>query len=337
MSEINNIDNLFFCPECGNYLNYKIERFNCLRCQRSWRVVDGILFFSNFSFQKIFDESNPRMLALVDLAKKKGWQSALYDHNKVRVANGKYPLDDQRRGDWRFYLPFQDSDKVLMIGLGFGSVGAALSYQCSQVYAVDDNWAKLFFNNIRKKQQNINNFYLAYVRDFNKLPFTESHFDFISAAKQNFTYGRSVKFSNLAKEVYKLLKEKGHVRFNVPNKFSLQSFLNKKYFLFKKDIYTLKGYKKLLEKIGFKNIKFYAPLPRYNGIPLFYLDLYDKRILQYFFEDIFSLFEMVSPEVKKQFGLEYSIAKFGVKLIKQLHMHSLVKYFVSGYEIIASK
>jgi hypothetical protein len=59
--------------------------------------------------------------------------------------------------------------------------------------------------------------------------------------------------------------------------------------------------------------------------------------MRYFFSHVFPLFEMVSPEVKKQYGVQYVIAKLMVRLAVWLRFSPAAKFFFSGYLLVATR
>jgi len=100
--------------------------------------------------------------------------------------------------------------------------------------------------------------------------------------------------------------------------------------------YSIYGYKKALQEVGFSEIKFYAPLPQYRT-PLFYIPLDNVNVLNYFFKNIFPLFNMVSPEVKRHYAFQYKVAKIGVKIALIFKLTWLAKFIAPGFSIIAKK
>jgi hypothetical protein len=46
---------------------------------------------------------------------------------------------------------------------------------------------------------------------------------------------------------------------------------------------------------------------------------------------------MVSPEVKKHYSFQFSVAKIGVKIALIFQLTWLAKYFAPGFSIIAKK
>jgi hypothetical protein len=59
------------------------------------------------------------------------------------------------------------------------------------------------------------------------------------------------------------------------------------------------------------------------------------NVLDYFFYNIFPLFEVVSQETKRVYGMQYTVAKIGVRLAKILRLTAMTKLFFPGFSVIA--
>ena len=253
------------------------------------------------------------------------------------MASGKPIPEDLRIADWRFYLPLDDNANSLTIGCGWGTLPVALCETCKTVYAVDKSADRIDFLNVRKEQQIIENLYPLCVGDYLSLPFSNGSFDLISIADHKFDSKLGDPFCDIVHYAYDLLKDGGCVNVFASNKFSIRGLLDKDVRKEKKLTHTLYGYKNILKKMGFSNIKVYSPLPRYEGISLVNLPIEDARIRKFFFRDILPIFEMVSPESKKAYVLESLVAKIGVPVVNILGLDVLAKFFTPGFNIIAKK
>ncbi|GEM_PF-7093742 len=273
---------------------------------------------------------------LADEATLNGWQNALYDFSKKRVLNHQSIPEDARISDWSFLLPLpaQGTRDALVLGCGWGAIPIHLSQFCGQVCVVETSPAKIQFLEARKAQQRITNLKLKQW-DFWEDSFSQESFDLVCLHGLESPSDKKIHFSEVLKKMAQWLRKEGVLFLNVPNRWSLLLKERSSHYPFSS--HTLLGYRKMLERSGFEDIHFYAPLPHYNGIPLFYLPLHDSTAMIYFFKNIFPLFEMVSPESKKAYALEYRVAKLGVNLSLALHLTRFVKYFVSGFSVVAKK
>lgn len=354
------------CPFCKKSLSSHSENFlNCPKCSGSWPVRDGI---PSFSKKEIYwnEIPKPKMNELLNIAQTKNWKTAIYDVLQLNDKRDFNIIGDERRADWRYLLPLQADSTVLDLGCGWGAIAIALTKTYQKVVAMDPTWERLKFLSIRKKQQQIDNLYLVHGGTNLGFPFPNNYFNLISmiGVLEWLAWGqdknpRQVQ-KNALKKIWHLLKKDGFLYIGIENRFGynyllgtkdhnglrfislmprfLANFISKK---FKEEPYTnyqysLLGYTKLLKQAGFSKIEFFAPLPQYR-LPFFYLPLDNKNSLRYFFNNLFYLFETATPEMKKNYGLQYKIAKAGMKLIPSSLLSFLIKFINPGFCIIAKK
>ena len=285
------------------------------------------------------NQSVDEIRQLLYVAESDGWETALYDFTKAQVARDGTVPEDQRTADWKYLLPLNNDSVALVIGCGWSTVPFALSETCAKVYTIDSIWHKIAFLNIRKRQQGIDNLYPIYVSGSLDFPFPEKRFDFV--AVRNFQWGatQSIQLRDVVRSVNGLLREGGVAYFSLGNRWGFQQLLrrNKNTSSPTLPLHTIFGYRHILQVEGFSEIQFYAPLPHYDGVPLFYVPLEDTQAMSFFFRNIFPLFEAVSPEVKRAYAFEYVVAKMGVRLALLFRLTGLAKVFVPGFSIIAKK
>ena len=266
-----------------------------------------------------------------------GWKKAFYEFSKAEIGSGGTVPEDQRIADWKYLLPLNRDTRALVFGCGWGTVAVALSEICGTVGVIDSDCEKLSFLNGRKKQQRIDNLYPIYVKDRSGFPFSESSFDLVSVGGHSWGVNQPVEVRDIVRDAHGLLKDGGTVYLSFRNRLAFQDLLKwgKSSAPFR--LHTAYGYRRILQAEGFSEIQFYAPLPRYDGIPLFYLPLENSHALNFFLRNIFPLFEMVSPEVKRAYAMEYAVAKLGVRLTLLFRLATLAKIFVPGFNIVAKK
>jgi SAM-dependent methyltransferase len=326
----------FVCPQCKTALTDMDGVLVCEECIIQWSVRSGIPVF-NKAGDISFNESHKEDLRLlIDTAESVGWEEALFDYTTERVIGGKTLLEDQRITDWRYLLPLNEDSVVLSIGCGLGTIPIALSAICAKVYAVESDWSKVFFLNVRKTQQRIDNLYPVYLSDDLGFPFPDKYFDFVVVRGFDWRRMQYFQVQDVIRTLSGLLNENGMAYLSFENRWAFNNLLDWK----RKSglsVHTAFGYRRILRSFGFSEIQFFAPLPHYDGIPLFYVPLEDPHALKYFLRSIFPLFEMASPEVKRNYAFEYIIAKVGVRLALQFGLVNYAKAFVPGYSIIARK
>lgn len=266
-----------------------------------------------------------------------GWETALYNLNREQLAKCGIIQEDQRCADWRYLLPLNSKSDLLLLGSGWGAIPVALSEVCRSVYAVDSSWEKTKFLDIRRIQQGKDNLFPINGRCDSELPFPDGSFNAVAVNELQGKWRRSQTFPKAIRAFYRLLKEDGILYLSLRNRLSFQGLLRGNDKPASSIRYSIFGYKAILREEGFSKIQFYAPLPRQDGIPLFYIPLMGDLPMKFFFRNIFPLFEAVSPEVKKAYGFQYAVAKLAVRLNLHLGLTSLAKVFVPGFMIIAEK
>jgi len=272
---------------------------------------------------------------IIHIAESLGWQAALYSYNKQHLEEVGIIDEDQRCADWKYLLPLNNKSDLLLLGCGWGAVPVALSEVCGSVYAIDSTWDKIRFLDIRREQQGIENLFPIYGRCDSDIPFPDESFDIVAVNELEGKEKDPQPFRKAVQNFHRLLKEKGVLYLSLYNRFSFQRLLRRGEKPASSVYHSIFGYKRILKEEGFSKIRFYAPLPRQDGIPLFFVPLNSDQSLNFFFHNIFPLFEAVSPEVKKAYGFQYTIAKVAVHLTPLFLLTFLTKILVPGYGIIA--
>jgi SAM-dependent methyltransferase len=326
------------CPFCKSPL---IEKNNtnvaCQKCAQTWRVHEGVPVICSSGSEVFNRKSESDFSRFLKIAETRGWKVSLFEYAKAISAAGGSLEEDLRIVDWQYFLPLSNRVVALILGCGLGTVSVALSEVCKKVYAVDTDWDKISFLNIRKKQQNLVNLHPIYVESGDFLPFPDGYFDLITMRQFKWESVGTVPFRNIIRRLRGLLAEEGRIFIGVENRLTFQSLLGLKKENMNYRPHTLFGYRKILQEEQFSDVEFFAPLPHYLGLIMFYLPLKDNRALDFFLSNIFPLFETVTPDVKKKHGLQYSIAKLGVKLTLIFKAAGLAKMFLPGFYISARK
>lgn len=248
---------------------------------------------------------------LLEDAKRVGCEAALYELARKRIAEEKTLLEDPRVADWIYLTPLARNAKALVIGCGLGTLPLSLARVCKEVTVVDPDSRRIGFLNLRMKEKGIRNVETICGTPDESL---EESFDLVSLTDWS-----------LVGKMPPLLKEGGVLGLSVGNR------------LWGRGDHTLSGYRRRLRKIGFSDLLIHAPLPYHDGIPLFYLPLGRRGAMNFFFEKIFPLAEMVSPETKKQYAIPYQLARIGVRIAKAFHLLPLAGNFVPGFLVLAKK
>jgi SAM-dependent methyltransferase len=363
--ELSNLTD-FVCPQCRKQLDIREEGLHCDICQALWPTVDGV---PSFTGNDIYWNELPRdeMNKFLDVAEKKGWNTAIYDHLELRDKRNYNIVGDERRADWKFLVPLTKDSVVMDLGSGWGANAVALSEVCGRVYAVDATWERVRFLNIRKKQQNIDNLFPVHGGDRLMFPFPDDYFDLISMVGVLEWIGtwysdlkpRDAQLKAL-RMINKLLRRGGCLYIGIENRFGynylmggrdhnrlrfvsllprfLSNIISKKFAgePYTTYQYSMYGYKRMLREAGFSEMQFYAPLPQYRS-PIYYIPLDNVNSMEYFLKYMFGKFEMTSPDARKYYAVQYKVAKVGVKIALLLRLTGLARFIVPGFSIIARK
>jgi len=266
------------------------------------------------------------------------WQSVLYDLSRDQRQPGEPFHADPRMADWQYFLPLDGSQQVLVFGVGWGTIPVALSGTCRRVYAVDPAPQRLAFLKARLCQQRISNVTLIQARDLSALPFAGASFDLITLVDQTAQVHREpASLRDALQTAHSLLKESGAFCLAAGNRLGFHRLLGRRKSAGDRSLHTLQGYRRLLMKVGFSTVESYAPLPFYDGIPLFYLPLGQGPVMSFFLRNVFPLFEAVSPEVKRSYALEYAVARAVVRLTLRCRLERLISLFLSGFILVARR
>lgn len=317
------------CPACKGVLE-KEEAWKCSSCRRAYGVQEGVSIFSREGTSPPYQDGPP-----LETAERDGWRPALFAYSRGRLLSGRRLDEDQRSADWRYLLPLRSRERALVIGCGWGTIPDSLAGLFGRVFMADSVWEHVSFSAVRARQENLDCFPLFLDR-LEDLPFPDRSFDLVTVHRMEPALWTSAPFSENLRKLSALLKDGGVLYLNAGNRRAFQHVLK----ISRKEpvpARTFKGYHRLLRAAGFSRTAFYAPLPSHQGIPLFYIPLSDSGVMEFFLRKVFPLFEMVSPEVKKSYGLEYRAAKVCVRLGVLLRLAFLARHFVPGYSIIAVK
>ena len=264
-----------------------------------------------------------------------GWETALYEHAKLLVQRDQSLVEDERCADWIHLVDPAGLGSALVLGGDFGTVPVALSRFFARVCAAHAVPEAAEFARMRSGQGKIANVDVVLVGRRLALPFADATFDLVALTDFPFDSRARISFRRVCGEVRRVLRPGGVAYLVVPNRWSLQAMALRWPGDGGLEAQGWQGYWRTLRRAGFHEIHSYAPLPRYLGIPLFYVPLESRGGLRFFFENLFPLFEMVSPEAKRNAAVEYRVARAGVKLARLLRVEGLVRWFVPGFAFVA--
>lgn len=325
------------CPACGNGLEGLPQIYSCKVCAKDWPSIEGHPYFDAGRPGPRVSEKNEDLDSLVRDVKNVGWRKAVFEYSKSLARTG-IPLDEDRRSaDLRYLLPLGPQDAALVLGAGWGEIPAVVSDVCREVYVVEACRAKMELLAARKREQGIRNLHPIYLHPAFDLPFPNGQFDVVFLRNYAWSLAGQDSFRKAIRRIRALLKKNGRVFLSLGNRWAYNRLLRKGDRHDEMSPCGIHGYQTALKKEGFSDVRVYIPLPRREGIPLFYIPYENPRILDHFLRYHFSLFEMVSPEVKRTYGLEYTLAKWGVRAIVRFRLAGLAKIMAPGFVIVANR
>lgn len=269
-------------------------------------------------------------------AKKRGWNNAFFEFNKQLVNEGIPAIEDARSVDWQYLVDIKKTSTVLLVGCNLGIAAVEIAKRCEKVYIAHSEFAAIHLLQIRSVQQNIDNLFPILIDDPCKLPFKNISFDLIVFA--NFIIKKPLlSIKTLLKLFNQFLSKNGNVCLSLENKYSFQRLFRP---LNNKTGMSIQSYSKYLSTIsqcGFTGMESYAPLPHFNRIPLFYVPLKNNNALSYFVKYTFALFNVVTPETKRAYGIQFTIARIGISFISIFKLIGFIRHVVPGFFFIAQK
>lgn len=357
----------FRCPNCKGLLVETKNSFLCDECHVDWKIREGIASF--FEDDVYWSDKIPETEAvtLTKIAAEEGWKTALHDVFRWNHRNDYRITSDLRRADFRFLMPLNNESTVLVLGCGLGAITVALSKVCRVVVALSDIFEYVKFLDIRRQQERILNIFPVHGGNTLHLPFPEDCFDAVVAVGMSQWAGvahRNVKLreaeNNLLLSVYKALKVGGHLYVGVANKHGCDHLMGRhdhnggrfaslrpgklvdtvswiisgtscRTHQYSPDVHT-----RILQGTGFREIRFYAPLPEHHE-PHFFIPLDNVNVMKYFLNNSLDSFEFGSPQMREKYRILYRIGKVAAKIALSLGLAGSVKYVVPSYGIIARK
>ena len=316
---------LFQCPTCAGPLTKEEGGYACATCDKTWPVKEGIpRFLDRPIYWGELDESE--MDQLVENAENHGWRNAVeYIREKSPVLH-QY-IADGGRARWRLALDTDENTRVLDLGSGYGSLSVPMAKATGQVVSVDSVPQRAKFLKIRAAQEGLDNLTVIngdvmrpplQPEQFD-IVILNGMLEWVAVAETEGT-PQEVQLQFL-RNVLSLLREGGHVYIGIENRFGywawsggrdhsglkytslMPKFMANWYVKlkarresfrtdFSKDsyrtyIYSSYGFRKLLQKAGFQDVRVYTPSPNYNKVNYF-VSIDDPTAYRYFFKTHFS-------------------------------------------------
>lgn len=337
------------CPECRVSLRDCGEALRCPRCQRAWPIIDGIPHFvENFPYWG--EISLERMQEVNRAAQAGNWRTALLGSPDPLVQQAAVMMLNLDRANWHWLTNLPPDSRILDLGAGTGTTSHALGMHYREVIAVEPVRERVDFMRQRFAQEGLSNIKILRSSLWT-LPFERESFDLVvmNGVLEWVAEGREGDPGKLQEAALRnalgLLKPGGCLYLGIENRICPGYFIGypdphsgmpfvtilprplAHWYARRKGaaggyrnyLYSSRGYRKLLEKVGFTRSEFYLAVPSYNH-PRFLIPL--KGDVFSYYANNFSL--------GQQGRLRAAIRSLLLKL-------NVLKYFEYSFAILARK
>lgn len=354
------------CPTCKTILAHENGCLTCLGCAARFPLREGIPSFTerDFYWNEI---PRPEMQQVLQVAQTQGWHTAVYDVLDPAGSEVHATVGDERRADWKYFLPLNRESRALDLGCGWGAAALALAETCGQVVAMDATWERVRFLDIRRCQQGIGNLHPIHGGDTLTFPFPDGYFDLVVLVGVLEWFGESCpelqpRAAQLRalRSLRLLLRPGGYLYLAIENRIGYDYLtgrpdhnglpfvgllprrladyvsLRRTGRPFRTYQYTMWGYRKLLRLAGFDRVQFYGDLPQYRH-PHFYIPFEGSRAFEYFLSNLWGWFKDGTSEHAREYSRAYRLANVGLCAARYLRVAGLARCVVPGFSMIAQK
>lgn len=305
-------------------------------------LIQGIPSFTNdrYLFSFAF-----HTLGLTSLARKTGWKKALANLPSSEL---KEYIINPRKTCFTSLLKVKSNSRILDLGAGWGSISFQLAkgFPSTTIYALDKTIESLLFLKAVKDQERLRNLKIMH-GDAWDVPIIDEFFDHVIMMGVLEWVGESPKSKDpqeiqlkVLREIYRVLKKDGAFLLGIENRIGWQYFLGEtdhsylkytslmpRFFAniycklktgkpYRTYTYTESGYKKLLAKIGFKQIKIYAVFKNYSS-PLYISDLSSvKHVVKVLYENKKGLLATTFAKILPNFILRSFVPAYLITAVK---------------------
>lgn len=277
-----------------------------------------------------------RLTELLSEVSALGWQRGWFEYARREVSRG-HAMDDARAADWTYLARVGPESSVLLVGWPLLVSVVALAGRVRQVWVLaGEDDARLVA--LWKESTGMANVHIVRGDLRDGLPFRDQLFNLVSIGDEaEPSGGTGMTFSELARAAMRVLSANGTAHFVVGNWLWPARLTGGGAREAGRRQRSVVGYRRVLRRLRFADVRVFAPLPRHSRTPLCYLPLENRSAIDSFMRDLFPLFAAVSPEVKRAYALEYWLARLGVWLMTVAKLGGLVQFVVPGYSILARR
>lgn len=254
------------------------------------------------------DCSEDQIKELINSAKSRYWKDALWDSSNKNLSNRKAWFENKRKGYFYLITSCPEDSKVLDVGGGSGIISDVVSSFYKNVISLEYNKNLIDFMKLRFNQDKKENINLVRA-NINNLPFKDKSFNLILLngilkSLTNLLPEKNPKKVqiNFLKQCHLKLNVGGQIIIGIENRIHFNYFIGRSPYkdiscttvlprflanviskittgkTYTTYIYSYWGYKKILKKAGFKNIRIYIVIPNYHN-PMLILSMTNNSII----------------------------------------------------------
>jgi SAM-dependent methyltransferase len=333
-----------FCPECEAPLRQDNESLHCPECQRRWPIINGIPYFVE-NIPYCGEIPLERMREVNRLAEAGPWKVPLLDSPDLSV---RMHLDLDR-ANWQWLLNLPIDSRVLEVGAGMGTTSHALAVHYREVIALEPVLEHIRFLQQRFAQERLSNIKIIRSSIW-VLPFAPESFDLVAMngvldrVAEGWTGDPGDLQECALKKILGLLRPGGYLYLGIENRLGIAYLTgrpdrncglpfitvlprrlahwyarSKGYTGYRNYLHSSRGYRKLLNNVGFTHLELYLAVPSYSQ-PRFLIPL-DSNIFYYYSRS----FNSAQPSLFR---------KWAHRILLNLR---LLQYFEHSFVILARK
>ena len=313
------------CLKCGKPLEEHNQKLICNVCGVEWPIVDGVPRFIPESYYW-GEIPQDRMQQVNQSALETNWRDAIKTYVAGPYPDIYQYVINHNRADFSFFAPLQPDSVALDIGSGWGTISCLLAARYETVISVESVWERIDFLRIRAQQEGLYNIQPLQAT-FLELPIPESSLDLVVlngvlewigiASDTDTPDGLQQK---VLKKIYSCLKPGGTLYIGIENRLAYNYFFGApdhsdlpftslvprwmaNWIMQRKSqqsrrttrasgayrtyTYSYWGYKSLLRKTGYSDIRIYIVLPDYNN-PAYIIPTDNPRAFAYTIHQLYS-------------------------------------------------